>query len=105
MFENGGHAGQSFQYQGRDTANRMLVVPTDALRRTRTKVPGPNGLKEEVFYFGQKGRVPNLKGRRPSSARNVKQVNYLSASSRWRGFVRADHFAALWTGALMIGKH
>jgi hypothetical protein len=56
MFEKGGHAGIMFRYKGSDTGNRMIAVPPRTLRR----MSAASGLRESVFYFGQRGRCSNL---------------------------------------------
>ena len=54
-----------FMYKGPDTRNKMIVVPEEVLTPTTPKVPPlTNGLKEEVFYFKQRGCLANLKGRK-----------------------------------------
>jgi hypothetical protein len=100
MFERGGHAGMIFKYKGPDTRNRVIVVPARQLR-SGAGIKG-NGVKEEAFYFVQRGRCQNLNGRRPNMVRNVKLVSYSSTSQAWKGYSRRDNFAMRWTGSLLI---
>ena len=74
MFERGGHAGMLFRYRGPDTGNRWRVArSTGTGRRSRARrSSGGSGFLEQVFYFGQGSRCQNLNGRRPNSARRVK---------------------------------
>jgi len=63
FFERGGGAGCIFKYQGPDTGNSMVVVPGRIIQHSRTVA---SGLKEEVFYFRQGWKLPNLAGKRPT---------------------------------------
>merc|ERR1712190_297037 len=59
FFENGGHAGCIFYYQGTDTGNRMIVVPPHPMEADVTAVVlggKTGGWKEQVYYFGSNRR-------------------------------------------------
>ena len=86
MFERGGHAGMLFRYRGPDTGNRWRVArSTGTGRRSRARrSSGGSGFLEQVFYFGQGSRCQNLNGRRPNSARRVKDSVLYSKRERLR---------------------
>jgi len=109
FFERGGGAGMIFRYAGGDTADRMRVVPERVLLPSKHKAKATaavkltsKGLKEEVFYFRQGGRLPNLKGRKPSMTRTSSVVNYKNTGQKWPGFKNRDQFAVRWSGYLAI---
>jgi len=72
------------------------IVPNSRLGR---------GIKEQVFYFKQGRRVPNLKKRAPSMFRVTKLPAYRSMTRKWRGYARANHFAVRWSGFLRFPKN
>jgi len=61
-------------------------------------------MKEEAFYFGQGGRVPNLNGRSVNMVRRVTNVNYRTTTRNWPGLSQRDNFAMRWTGYLLINR-
>jgi len=61
-----------------------------------------HGLKEEVFYFRQAGRVPNLVNRKPHVVRTAMTVNYASTARAWSGLGRGNDFAVRWSGFLIV---
>jgi len=70
-----------------------VVVPWGQLK---------NGLKEEVFYFGQGNKLPNLNGRRANMVRRVSKVYYSGTRGKWPGFSQSDNYAVRWSGILVI---
>jgi hypothetical protein len=60
------------------------------------------GLKEEVFYFKQGGKVPSFRGKTSNMLRSVKTIYYKNTKNLWPGFTRSDHFAVRWSGVLVI---
>jgi len=97
MFERGGSAGMIFKYKGKDTGNRMIVVPHGEME---PKMMAP-GLEEEIFYINQGSRLSNIEKAKPDLTRTVKIINYPATSGSWKGLVRSNHFAARWTGFLI----
>jgi hypothetical protein len=107
MFENGGGAGCQFHYKGADSEDKKVLVPKSALLKTAGEPPIMDvdaGLKEEHFYFGQGGRLPDLNGRFPDKVRKVSFINYPGTGSSWPGMSRKNNFAIRWTGSLLIRK-
>jgi len=60
------------------------------------------GFKEEAFYIGAVKRIPNLNRKRASHQRRVSKAYYGLTKNTWKGWRRADNFAARWTGYLKI---
>jgi hypothetical protein len=59
-------------------------------------------LNEEVFYFTQGTRAPNLAGRQPSLRRVVSSVNYGTNGKSWSGLRSNQQYAVRWWGDLNI---
>jgi hypothetical protein len=113
FFERGGGAGCKLEYSGPDTGYRARVVPEKVLLPSSPPAPtaaaaatkkNSAGLKEEVFYFRQRSRVPRFTGKKPTQTRTAKTINYASRRRPWSGLTKADHFAVRWTGYLAIAK-
>merc|ERR1719373_1461689 len=101
FFENGGHAGCIFYYQGTDTGNRMVVVAPNSMEAS-TQEHG--GWKEQIYYMGSQRRVPNYNAMRPHSTRTVPRIAYRNTGGNWPGFGRRDRFGVRWTGVLTIHR-
>merc|ERR1711988_1172525 len=70
FFEHGGHAGILLRYKGPDTHNRWRVLNARGYRGVHHRATYRHGLfRENVYYFRQGNRVPNLRGRRPNMQR------------------------------------
>lgn len=60
------------------------------------------GLVEEIFYFPQGSRVPNLRDHEPNKFRRVPMVKYEETDAYWPGFTQLDNYAVRWSGFLII---
>merc|ERR1719238_2103228 len=111
MFERGGWHGMEVKYKGGDTRNRVVRMPASAFTAAKPKPkPAPRrskagGLKEEIFYnIRNMRKLPNVRRRRPSQVRNVKQPYYKNGPGKWSGFRQKNNYAVRWTGSLSIKK-
>merc|ERR1719253_390081 len=68
------------------------------------------GILQEVFYFKQGKKVPNLKRHSPDKVSvfakrgGLRYVTRGKANKAWRGFIRSDNFACRWSGFLIIRR-
>jgi len=65
---------------------------------------GEPGLHAKFYYFTQGNTIPSLEGKAPDVTRTDAVVNYKSTGSPFTGLTKRDHFAAAWTGAVVITK-
>jgi hypothetical protein len=88
----------------------LLTKVTKFTRRARA-ISGPpacerpyrTGLKAEFFFTGNTGtRMPNLAFRRADQTRTDLTVRYRNTRGHWPGIRSRDHYAARWTGSLLI---
>jgi len=59
------------------------------------------GLIEEEFVFNQGKRVPALTGKKPNRFNSVSMLNYGNSNRAWNSFMRANNYAARWSGFLV----
>jgi hypothetical protein len=84
------------------TKKKLSEPPPPPPRRLVPWSQLKQGLSEEIFYFEQGSRVPNLRGRSSNKFRRVDSVNYKATDVAWSGFTQADNYAVRWSGFLII---
>jgi hypothetical protein len=100
FFQKGGGAGIIFKYQGPDSGNR-LVSAAPAFRDS----PVLPGITEEVFYFAQGSKLPNLNDRKPNQVRVVDEVEPRACpqgGGMFNNFLHEWNVAVLWSGFIEI---
>lgn len=73
---------------------------------SRTLVPEPDGVIEDVYKFGQNGHFHDVSGKPKAFSRGVKQIRYPGTGGYWDSKFKSkgirDHFYVTWTGYIEI---